>query len=119
MVSSIHPFLFASKRNEENQSKILAKGPSQSISRNALVVFQFGVSIFLIIGTMAIFKQIQFMQKQELGMNLNQTMVSFSPMTMIKRPALHEKLETFRVEVQKIPGVNAFTTSEIVAGKKL
>jgi|WetSurMetagenome_2_1015567.scaffolds.fasta_scaffold45210_2 putative ABC transport system permease protein len=116
-VSSIQPFLIAWKKRVETHKKALSKNARLSVSREVLVVFQFGVSIFLIIGTLAIFKQIKFMQRQELGMDLDQTIVSYSPMTMIKKPALYTKLETFRNEVGKIPGVKGFTTSEIIAGK--
>jgi len=57
------------------------------------------------------------MQKQELGMKLNQVMVSYSPMTMIKKPSLETKLKAFQDEVMRMPGVVSFTTAETVPGK--
>ncbi|MFT3737611.1 MAG: hypothetical protein QM786_02530 [Breznakibacter sp.] len=86
-------------------------------STKGLVVFQFAASVFLIIGTMLIFKQMRYMQQADTGMDIEQTMASFSPMTMIKKPDEQQRLQTFRQEVQKIPGVAAFTTAEIMAGK--
>jgi len=117
LLGSIYPFLFMERRLVQANSslKVTAKGGGVRSTR-ALVVFQFAVSIFLIIGTIAIFKQLQFMEESSTGMNMEQTMVSFSPMTMIKKPDEWTKLETFRSEVQKIPGVKAFTTAEIIAG---
>jgi len=118
LICVAYPFLFSAGKimSRKNQIKRDTSKASAGTVR-ALVVFQFGVSIFLIIGTIAIFRQLQYMQKTETGMDMEQTMVSFSPMTMIKKSDEHSKLETFRNEVQKIPGVQKFTTAEIVAGE--
>jgi len=43
--------------------------------RKSLVVFQFGISILLIVSTLILFKQLQFMQSQDLGMNPEQVLV--------------------------------------------
>ena len=116
VLTSIYPFLFMSHLTRKSAQNLkVAAGRSSSIK--ALVVFQFGVSIFLIIGTLSIFRQIQFMQNTDTGMNIEQTMVSFSPMTMIKKPDLQGRLQTFRSELKTIPGVEGFTTSEIEPGK--
>ena len=42
-------------------------GPSAVLSRRALVVFQFSVSVMLIIGTIVVFNQIQFSKNRPLG----------------------------------------------------
>ncbi|MBN1272302.1 MAG: FtsX-like permease family protein [Candidatus Aminicenantes bacterium] len=43
--------------------------------RNALVVFQFTVSIILIIGSMVVFKQLRFILKKNLGFNKEQVLI--------------------------------------------
>ena len=43
--------------------------------RKSLVVFQFGISILLIISTLVLFKQLGFMQSKDLGMNPEQVLV--------------------------------------------
>lgn len=43
------------------------KGKSNSWIRKSLVVFQFGISIFLIISTLVIYKQLNFMTDKKLG----------------------------------------------------
>lgn len=115
--STLYPYLFAMSRAKQNLKSLKSKQGWGVSSMRALVVFQFAASIFLIIGTIAIFRQMQFMQNKETGFDMEQTMVSFSPMTMIKKPDEAAKLQTFREEVRKIPGVAGFTTAEIVAGK--
>lgn len=47
----------------------------KSIFRNILVVFQFAISIFLIIGTITISNQIRFLRNKKLGFNSDQVMV--------------------------------------------
>jgi putative ABC transport system permease protein len=116
--SSLYPLYMIAR----NQPANLPKNPSwlgnqNLFSRQALVIFQFGVAIFLIVCTYCIFKQIWFMQEQKLGLNINQTMVSYSPMSMIKKPALRMKLKAFQDEIGRVPGVVSFTTAESVPGK--
>ena len=51
-------------------------GTRQSaLLRKSLVVFQFTASLFLLIGTAAVYRQIQFMRKQSLGISIDQTLV--------------------------------------------
>ncbi len=46
--------------------------------RSTLVVFQFSISIFLIIFTLIVYDQIQFMQQQQMGMDKKNVMVLHS-----------------------------------------
>lgn len=53
-----------------------------SVLRKGLVVFQFTASLFLLIGTLAVYKQIQYMRKQSLGINIDQTLVVKPPVAL-------------------------------------
>ncbi|QTE38951.1 ABC transporter permease [Mucilaginibacter gossypii] len=53
----------------------IAKGFKNSFLRSFLVVFQFSISIFLIISTMVIFKQLTFIRNKGLGFDRNQVLV--------------------------------------------
>lgn len=59
--------------------KVLKSGGQNSVGggkvRNALVVFQFAISVFLIIGTLTIFQQLRYIQNKELGFEKSQVMV--------------------------------------------
>jgi putative ABC transport system permease protein len=67
--------------------------------RNILVVFQFSISVFLIVGSLVVFKQLQYMQNNELGFDREQVLV-------IKNPfVLGNQIETFKYELQKMPNV--------------
>ena len=118
LISSIYPFVNVAGINAKSVLRnSLHTKPRFISSRQALVIVQFGIAILLIISTGFVFKQIWSMQKQELGFKMNQVMVSYSPMTMIKKPSLNTKLKVFQDEVMKIPGVVSFTTAETVPGK--
>lgn len=50
----------------------VARGMKSGAIRSALVVFQFMISIALVIGTMAIIRQLQYIQNKNLGFNKDQ-----------------------------------------------
>jgi putative ABC transport system permease protein len=50
-------------------------GIKKSYFRNSLVVLQFSVSIFLIVGSLVVYKQLQFIQSKDLGFTRNQVLV--------------------------------------------
>lgn len=52
--------------------------------RNALVIFQFSISIFLIIGTMVVFQQLKLFQNVKLGFDKEQVLVVRSPVESLR-----------------------------------
>ena len=50
-----------------------------NLLRKGLVVFQFAASAVLIIGTLTIYSQLQYMQNKDLGMDIEQTLVVEGP----------------------------------------
>lgn len=57
----------------------IAKTTKGIFLRKSLVVSQFSVSIALILFTILIYSQLQYMQKKDLGMNINQLLVMRGP----------------------------------------
>lgn len=53
----------------------LKSGKSSSSMRKVLVSFQFAISVFLVIATLIVYRQIGYMTTQKLGFNASQTMV--------------------------------------------
>lgn len=75
--------------------------------REALVVFQFSISIFLIIAIIITTKQIDLIQTKDLGFNNEEVLI-------IKREGkLKTNLESFLSEVRQIPGVKNATSLEL------
>ena len=80
--------------------------------RNGLVVFQFMISIVLIVGTLVVSRQMKFMQSKDLGFDK-------SGVLMVGRAwNLDKKQQTFVDEVKQFPGViSAASTSSRVGNR--
>ncbi len=77
--------------------------------RRGLVVAQFTISLSLIIATIIVYKQMRFMQQQDLGFRPDQTLVLNTGTT----PAA----ESFRQAVTGMPGVQSASRSSSVPGR--
>ena len=73
--------------------------------RSTLVVFQFTVSVVLIISTMLVFKQLNYIQHKKLGFNKEQVIV------VNDAYALGDKIYTLKEEMLKTSGVTGATVS--------
>ena len=77
----------------------LANGFKGSGLRSFLVVLQFSISIFLIIGTLVIYNQLNYIQNKDLGYNRNHVLI-------IKNTfELNDQANVFKESVQQLPGV--------------
>lgn len=80
--------------------------------RNGLVVFQFVISIVLIVGTVVIGRQMRYMQNKDLGFDKEQVL-------MIKRAfALDQKTETFIEELKRMSEVKAAAATSSIVGNR-
>ncbi len=77
----------------------------KSLLRNGLVIFQFGISICLLIGTFVIKKQLDFIQNKNLGFN-KEHLLSISNTGL-----LGDHLKVFKEELLKNPNVVSATNS--------
>jgi putative ABC transport system permease protein len=82
--------------------------------RKSLVVFQFVISVLLITGTFTVYRQIQYMQDQDLGLNIEQVLVVKSP--FIRNKQFDQKFDVFRNQVLQYPNVKHFATTDVVPG---
>ena len=78
--------------------------------RRVLVVFQFAVSILLIVGTLVMYRQIKFMLNKDVGFNKEHLIV------IERADALGTKLKSFKESVKGIPGVINIASSTAVPG---
>lgn len=82
--------------------------------RKALVVFQFTISVVLIIATVVIYKQLQFMKEKNLGMNLQQLIVIAGPTVSSEDQAA--KNAAFKNSLVQLPFVKKQAASNNVPG---
>lgn len=77
----------------------IAKGFRSSWLRSGLVVFQFCISIMLIIGTIVIYGQLDYIRSRKIGYNRDQVLVIHNAYY------LDNQIHTFRNELLNIPGI--------------
>ena len=82
-----------------------SKGFRSSWLRSSLVVFQFAISIMLIVGTVVIYNQLNYIRSKNLGYNREQVLI------VQNCYALGSQAKTFAEEMKAIPGVEATTMS--------
>jgi len=83
----------------------LAAGFKGGTLRSFLVVFQFGISIFLIIGTLVIYNQLKYIQNKDLGYNRDHILI-------VKNVwSLGNGADAFKQEVKQIAGIQNATLS--------
>jgi putative ABC transport system permease protein len=101
------------------------KNPTASawISRlkNFLVVFQFAISVILIISTMIIFSQVRFMRNHDTGFSREGLLVLEGPriLNVNSREALLSGLESFKNEVSALPVVRGITSTSSIPGREV
>ena len=83
----------------------VASGFKRSWLRNSLVVFQFGISIFLIVGTTVIYRQLSYIRNKSLGFDRSQVLI------VENTYALGNSLGTFKEELLRLPGVKGATAT--------
>lgn len=80
----------------------MSTGKQSSWLRNSLVVFQFAISIILIIGTLVVQEQLEFMSKKDMGYN------RYNVVVIDRLNAINpEQRSTFMEELRKLPRVKA------------
>ncbi len=84
--------------------------------RKSLVVFQFVASLFLLIGTVIVYQQIQFMRRQSLGINIDQTLVITRPLVGIDSTFL-KRITAFKQELEQKTSIQNITVSTSIAGE--
>ncbi len=107
-----YPALFLSSFNPYEVLKGSVKNSVQNGRlRKVLVVFQFIVSIMLIVGTIIMYRQIRYMLNKDLGFNKEHLLV------INKAEALGPGVKSFKEVVKGIPGVINIASSTSVPGR--
>ncbi|MFT3911716.1 MAG: ABC transporter permease [Ferruginibacter sp.] len=111
VLSSFKPIAVLKGKLRHNSSGVML--------RKGLVVMQFMASIALIAGTFIVYRQLNYMMKSNLGMNIDQVLT-------IERPGIadtsserfNSAIDVFKSELKKDPSVIAVAASLTVPGKQ-
>ncbi|MEM9935908.1 MAG: ABC transporter permease, partial [Bacteroidota bacterium] len=103
ILSGIYPSLFLSSFKPIQVLKgKLSKGSSNANLRSALVVFQFTISMVLIVGTVIVWNQLNYIQNKQIGFNKEEVLIldrAQSNTTLLKE------------RIQKLPMVSSVSLS--------
>jgi putative ABC transport system permease protein len=80
-----------------------------------MTVFQYAISIILLAGTLTVFKQVDFMRNQDLGIEVDRTIVINAP--KITKDNYATVLESFREETLRHPDYVKMTASSEIPGR--
>lgn len=112
LMSGSYPAFFLSSFNPYEVLKGEARSSmSNGRLRRILVVFQFAVSILLIVGTLIMNRQIKFMLNKDVGFNKNQLIV------IERAHIVGNKMKSFKESVKMIPGVINVASSTALPGR--
>ncbi len=89
--------------------KVLKGSGGESIGggriRNSLVVFQFAISVFLIVSTLVVYQQLKYIQNKDLGFSKDQVLIVNDVY------GAGEQVQSFKQQVQQLGSVQSTTLS--------
>jgi ABC-type antimicrobial peptide transport system permease subunit len=113
LISGIYPALFLSSFQPVSVLKNVFKSGFRSNGfRRTLVIFQFVLTTVLVIGTVVVYRQLNFIRQQNLGYEKDQVMCFRLPGN------LREKNELMKTTFERIPGVLNTAAASTVPGRR-
>ena len=86
-----------------------------ALLRKSLVVFQFTASLFLLIGTLTVYKQIQYMRHQSLGLDIDKTLVVVPP--IVADSTYLSQMIAFKENLLKYPSIKSVAAATTIPGQ--
>jgi putative ABC transport system permease protein len=118
LCSGLYPAYFISTLKPVLLLKTKVSRSAFSMNMNrVLIVFQFTASIVLIIGTVTIYRQLNFMRTQDTGLALDETLIVKGP--AVKDSTYSSHLDFFYNAIDKLPGISAMAVSSSIPGQEL
>ncbi len=111
IMAGLYPALHMSSFKVSNAVKgvVGSQGRSAKGLRKTLLVVQFAISTFMIVGTLVVFKQLKHVQNIDLGFSSEQVLV-------IENAQVTGNQKTFKSELAKLPNVSGVGASSGIVG---
>ena len=107
ILAGLYPAFYLSTFKPINVLKgSLAIGSKSGKLRSGLVIFQFTTSVILVIGTLIIYQQMDYILDKELGYDKEQVLVLHGTST------LGNRMQSFKAQLLELPGIQQVTVSD-------
>ena len=122
VLSAIYPALVLSAYKPVQVLKGKFMNSAQSITlRKSLVVFQFAATIAFMIGTLVVYRQVNYMKNENKGMDMKQTLVVVAAQNVRATDADNARYavkdSVFRTEAARNPRVEGVSVSSSIPGQ--
>jgi len=115
LLAGIYPAFYLTRFDPARVLKGGAQsGTGKSVFRRSMAVIQFVISITLIIGTLIIFKQMDYIQKKSLGFDKENVIILSA-----ESKTIHQNIEAFRNTLTQDPRVKSVAVSSNVPGSAM
>ncbi|MEN0051942.1 MAG: FtsX-like permease family protein, partial [Bacteroidota bacterium] len=117
LLSGLYPAFFLSNFSPSRVFQKENHRRGKELIRKSLVVFQYGISVALIIGTLVVYFQLEYMRDQDLGFSLDQKLILKGMPSVQDREAYITKYQSFKDQLLALPEVEAIGGSGAIPGK--
>ncbi|HMH23974.1 MAG TPA: ABC transporter permease [Puia sp.] len=119
LLSGLYPAFVLSGYHPISVLKGLFKNSFRGqILRKSLITGQFAVSVILIAGTILVYQQVQYMRRQQLGANINQTLV-IEGAGSLQDSVYKAVFQPFKTGLLQQTGIASVTASTNVMGQEI
>lgn len=112
VLSTIYPaFVLSSLNPLENTKRMLGAGSRRIFLRKAMVVFQFALTVMLLIGTWVVYDQLRYVQNTPLGLNKEHVII-----VPVRDQAVRQNAEPLKQRLLQSPGVRQVCGAALLPG---
>jgi len=118
-LSGLYPAFVLSGYHPITVLKGLFKNSTRGqILRKVLIIGQFAVSVILITGTILVYQQVQYMRRQQLGVDIQRTLIVEGPAS--PQDSVYKNVfQPFKTTLLQQPAIRSITASTNVMGQEI